>query len=339
MLNGNFLVNAYNNMITLLISRYAKTYFRKHPPPYAHPEYNTPQKKSKSNFKDVHSVQMFDSLAIVKCCYQLLVSDTIFFKELWDWSEFVTTHFKYTNKSDLHQIYCNHIIAMLTNMTPIQLNELNANVCPEEIIAFNKDKLQILPVKKLNPFTKKDDLITLNLSNGIVTNVEGVLLPIFNKENHKFYEKTDGNYDKIVKVDSTKINCRSIALGVCSGKAVCLSGPVGCGKTTLVEYLARKTGRINPKQVEVENQKEREEPRKILDIPTEDDFNTLDNTLNTDGFLRIQLGDQTDSKMLLGQYRCTDVPGEFIWLPGVLTQVDITSNFYKKLTFLIRLYF
>ena len=24
--------------------------------------------------------------------------------------------------------------------------------------------------------------------------------------------------------------------------------------------------------------------------------------------------------MLLGQYRCTDTPGEFIWQPGVLTQ-------------------
>lgn len=37
--------------------------------------------------------------------------------------------------------------------------------------------------------------------------------------------------------------------------------------------------------------------------------------------LKVQLGDQTDSKMLLGSYRCTDVPGEFVWQPGVLTQV------------------
>ncbi|KAF4092103.1 hypothetical protein AMELA_G00017110 [Ameiurus melas] len=34
----------------------------------------------------------------------------------------------------------------------------------------------------------------------------------------------------------------------------------------------------------------------------------------------VQLGDQTDSKMLLGMYRCTDVPGKFVWQPGSLTQ-------------------
>ncbi|XP_033252736.1 midasin-like [Drosophila miranda] len=48
------------------------------------------------------------------------------------------------------------------------------------------------------------------------------------------------------------------------------------------------------------------------------------------GFLRIQLGDQTDSKMLLGQYRCTDVPGEFVWLPGVLTQ-DVMHGYWLLL--------
>jgi midasin (ATPase involved in ribosome maturation) len=37
--------------------------------------------------------------------------------------------------------------------------------------------------------------------------------------------------------------------------------------------------------------------------------------------VKVQLGDQTDSRMLLGSYRCTDVPGEFVWQPGVLTQV------------------
>lgn len=42
-------------------------------------------------------------------------------------------------------------------------------------------------------------------------------------------------------------------------------------------------------------------------------------------FMKVQLGDQTDSKMLLGSYRCTDVPGEFVWQPGVLTQVRILT--------------
>ena len=64
-----------------------------------------------------------------------------------------------------------------------------------------------------------------------------------------------------------------------------MEGPIGCGKTTLIEYLAAVTGRTKPPHI-----------------------------------LKVQLGDQTDSKTLLGMYRCTDVPGEFVWQPGTLTQ-------------------
>lgn len=100
--------------------------------------------------------------------------------------------------------------------------------------------------------------------------------------------KNVGN-PNIVMVDSTKNNLRRIALGLASNQAVCLVGSVGSGKTCLVEYLASRTGR-----------------------------------LLGDKFIKLQLGDQTDSKMLLGTYRCADIPGEFVWQPGVLTQVSFS---------------
>jgi len=59
------------------------------------------------------------------------------------------------------------------------------------------------------------------------------------------------------------------------------------GKTTLVEHVATLTGR----------------------------------TIQNQGLLKVQLGDQTDAKVLLGTYHSTDVPGEFIWTAGILTQV------------------
>lgn len=90
----------------------------------------------------------------------------------------------------------------------------------------------------------------------------------------------------LVKVPSTVKNLHKIALGIMSNKAICILGAVGTGKTTLVEYLAENTGRCLG-----------------------------------DNFIKVQLGDQTDSKMLLGTYKCTDIPGEFVWQPGVLTQV------------------
>lgn len=45
-------------------------------------------------------------------------------------------------------------------------------------------------------------------------------------------------------------------------------------------------------------------------------------TGNTD-LVKIHLGDQTDAKILLGTYVCSEIPGEFKWIPGVLTQVPL----------------
>jgi len=94
----------------------------------------------------------------------------------------------------------------------------------------------------------------------------------------------------LVSVPSTMKNLQSLALAVGCKKCICLQGPIGCGKTALVEYLAGITGH------------------------------------DTSNFIKIQLGDQTDSKMLLGMYRCTDMPGEFVWQPGVLTQAVIAGK-------------
>lgn len=67
----------------------------------------------------------------------------------------------------------------------------------------------------------------------------------------------------LVMVDSTLHNLHSLVLAVATGSGVLLKGPVGCGKTSLVECLAAMTGRIGPPSL-----------------------------------LKVQLGDQTDSKVL-----------------------------------------
>lgn len=69
-----------------------------------------------------------------------------------------------------------------------------------------------------------------------------------------------------------------------------ISGPVGCGKTAIVEHLAKMT------------------LRKSSDL------------------IKVQLGDQTDSKMLLGINVCTEIPGKFDWKAGVLTQAVLEGK-------------
>ena len=76
-----------------------------------------------------------------------------------------------------------------------------------------------------------------------------------------FIFKTKG-IESLVPVPSTQANLRRLALAVSAGKAVLLEGPVGCGKTALVEHLAHLTGRSK-----------------------------------TPHIMKVQLGDQTDSKV------------------------------------------
>ena len=47
----------------------------------------------------------------------------------------------------------------------------------------------------------------------------------------------------LVLTDTTRANVESVALAISRGKPVLLEGPIGAGKTALVEELARLTGR------------------------------------------------------------------------------------------------
>lgn len=141
-----------------------------------------------------------------------------------------------------------------------------------------KDKNHVLQEDMINVNVEQDAEVILETSRNVVC-ISGTYLPV--------YQEVKKINFKLVEVDSTKSNLHKVALGVATNKAVCLQGPVGSGKTFLIEYLAAKTGRVLG-----------------------------------ESFIKVQLGDQTDSKMLLGTYKCTDIPGEFVWQPGVLTQVS-----------------
>lgn len=70
------------------------------------------------------------------------------------------------------------------------------------------------------------------------------------------------NKKDLVLVDSTCRNLRRLALAVASQKPVLLEGPIGSGKTALVEFMAAVTGHTKTTEI-----------------------------------LKVQLGDQTDSKV------------------------------------------
>ncbi|XP_057850180.2 midasin isoform X2 [Cryptomeria japonica] len=76
-----------------------------------------------------------------------------------------------------------------------------------------------------------------------------------------------------------------VILAVCQGQPLLLEGSVGVGKTMLINELAQITGNFD--------------------------------------ILFIHLDEEMDSKTLIGTYICTEIPGEFKWQPGSLTQAVV----------------
>lgn len=304
--------------------RFALTYFTKMPAPFTGDFITiiSREKVAKTTSKRNDNPTKFD---ILKCSYTFLKLDTTFFMRHWKWSELIEKYDDLEKQNDEYKLIYNNIRATLTAMSHDQLQQLNKNIPDNVQIRFAQDSATEVP-EEIEHFGNSDSF-KWNLNNELFVNVEGVLLPIFDAKNAAI----SNDNSRIVMVESARSNLRSIAIGVAAGRAVCLSGSVGSGKTTLIEYLAYRSGRISPKQNEIVNSEMKENKnqtnkntprsskRKAKDMEKSVET-VLERKSSKNGFLRIQLGDQTDSKMLLGQYHCTDVPGEFVWQPGVLTQ-------------------
>ncbi|XP_064411298.1 midasin [Latimeria chalumnae] len=236
---------------------------------------------------------------LMEAAYRFLQQNQPKFSKLWDWSmcaPLLRSH------DTLVRWYTANCLALVTQMNDEhKSNFLKKVLSSEELLHFrvklieeaemqNVEKALFLCNPEVSLWQREKclkytqgQIVSSDLSTHVVA-VCGVVLP---KQQLAGQEQVD----HLVLVESTCSNLQSLALAVASQNPVLLEGPIGCGKTALVEYLAAVTGRGKPPAI-----------------------------------LKVQLGDQTDSKMLLGMYRCTDVPGEFIWQPGTLTQA--VSNGY-----------
>ncbi|XP_065113160.1 midasin [Paramisgurnus dabryanus] len=228
---------------------------------------------------------------------RFLQSDCEKFRFLWDWSACVS---QLLTSDVMVRSYTAQCLALVSHMTDNQKTIFLKKVLSiDEILHLKIKSLEeteqlevekalvlanqgsVMWRKERTNKSTRGQLVTEDLTQN-VTVVCGVILP---RRTPRQGEQTQTSIRNLVLVDSTCQNLRRLSMAVASQKPILLEGPIGCGKTALVEYLAAVTGHV-----------------KAPDI------------------LKVQLGDQTDSKMLLGMYRCTDVPGKFVWQPGSLTQ-------------------
>lgn len=92
----------------------------------------------------------------------------------------------------------------------------------------------------------------------------------------------------IVNTETTATNLLYIAESVLINRPTIIQGDTGCGKLTLLKEIARVMG-------------------------------------FQDKLVCLQLNDQSDGRSLLGSYICSDVPGEFKWQAGILTQAVVNG--------------
>ena len=184
--------------------------------------------------------------------------------------------------------YAARIVSLLFGLSDAQQSNLFRSLSSDNHFS----KLLLIPLEDLSEYEKGHSLLfdctaDIKEAKGSIVVTEHDLCPWIVSVCgilmlHKDFQSTltSSTLAQCTTVQMAK-HLSQMALGVSLGMPVLLQGPPGCGKTHLVEELSRR--------------------------------------LDSQQLYTVHLGDQTDSKMLLGTYVTTSTPGSFKWMPGVLT--------------------
>ncbi|RWS13574.1 hypothetical protein B4U79_11757 [Dinothrombium tinctorium] len=264
-------------------NEFAYSYFKRKP-------FSPFQRTRNAKKRKSENLEQVSELTLLIAAFNFLWFDADWFANAWDWSPV----FSFTDCDDRDlQWIALQCIRILTSMSDYEFKQWIASLIDRETEAslrvkynhlFTDRKLKFCaPLESLNETHESLDFENSRLSDDIALVCGLTLSKLTNENKH--------NDKRIMIVPSFEKHLKSLALSVSFGDPVLIQGPIGCGKTSLIEYLASQTNRINPPHL-----------------------------------TKLQMGDQIDGKLLIGTHCCTDIPGEFIWKPGPLTESVINGH-------------
>ncbi|KAJ3074248.1 AAA ATPase midasin [Podochytrium sp. JEL0797] len=234
-------------------------------------------------------------LHLIKAIYNLTRgSHSSTFVAMWDFAPlFAMLHAEHAQIDPLVVAYMVHTMANVLGMSDHERDAALKKFLPLEA-AINDSRICLLRVleeeqvqldrgEMLRPTPPPSGTLICQISaqdlSPHVVDVAGIVLPKPNLL--EISSSSMQSKQKLVWTQTTRKNLNRIAVSVSIGAPVLVTGGAGVGKTSLVEEVARMVGQKD--------------------------------------LLKIHLGDQTDSKILLGTYVCQNEPGSFRWQPGILT--------------------
>ena len=120
------------------------------------------------------------------------------------------------------------------------------------------------------------------------------------RSNDVCQQKVSSSERSFIPTNTTVRNISLIAMAMASDPhppPILVCGPSGSGKSSLIREMSRLCSSF-----------ESESPSSSANL-----------NCQNDELLELHVDEETDSKTLLGSYVATDIPGEFIWMPGPLT--------------------
>ncbi|KAJ3030565.1 UNVERIFIED_CONTAM: AAA ATPase midasin [Siphonaria sp. JEL0065] len=215
------------------------------------------------------------------------------FAALWNFAPlFEILHVNHSALDPIVVAYVVHTMANVLGMTDEErqasLNkfltkdaiESDSRICLLRILEEEKVQLDRAEMFRPVPISSETPLCTISALD-LSPFVVDVAGILLPKPNLTSASGSSQPKQKLVWTETTRKNLNRIAVSVSIGAPVLVTGGAGVGKTSLVEEVARMVGQKD--------------------------------------LLKIHLGDQTDSKVLLGTYVCQNEPGSFKWQPGILT--------------------